>query len=248
MHPQSPLWGTDYPLELVHVLHPWHSQVGKIWPLQEVIDDPDFLGICDGETLAWVDCDGIAKSPVLAPHEITRLPGLHEAFPPEATRKRLSYLTVLGLIWLQTDGLFEGFQKGVFGSVVYFDLFVIVGKLAVPVVWHFSGDWGRLSLVATADDLDAPTLQPVEEGFQNGAGHCADLVPDDHTGNEFLSHPFWRPFCLATPAEEAMIGLGLNAPGPHLFGQAMGRGEDEGISGTEELDRSRGFAAAPAAV
>ena len=195
-----------------------------------------------------MDCDGIAKSPVLVPHEITRLPGLHEAFPPKATRKRLSYLTVLGLIWLQTDGLFEGFQKGVFGSVVYFDLFVIVGKLAEPVVWHFSGDWGRLSLVATADDLDAPTLQPVEEGFQNGAGHCADLVPDDHTGNEFLSHPFGRPFCLATPAEEAMIGLGLNAPGPHLFGQAMGRGEDEEISGTEELDRSRGFAAAPAAV
>ena len=53
---------------------------------------------------------------------------------------------------------------------------------------------------------------------------------------------------LAAPAEEAVIGLGLDSPGPHLFGQAMGRGEDEGASGTEELDRSRGFAAAPAAV
>ena len=45
-----------------------------------------------------------------------------------------------------------------------------------------------------------------------------------------------------------MIGLGLDATGPHLFGQAMGRGEDEGASGTEELDRSSGFAAASAAV
>ena len=45
-------------------------------------------------------------------------------------------------------------------------------------MWHFSGDWGPLPLVATAD---APTLEPVEEGFQSGTGHCADLgvVPDD---------------------------------------------------------------------
>ena len=95
-------------------------------------------------------------------------------------------------------------------------------------MWHFSGDWGRLSLVATADDLDAPTLESVEEGFQSGAGHCADHVPDDHTGNEFLSHRFGRLVRLAAPAEEAVIGLGLDVPGPHLFGQAMGLGEDGG--------------------
>ena len=41
---------------------------------------------------------------------------------------------------------------------------------------------------------------PIEEGAQSGAGHCADLVPDDHTGNEFLSHPFRRPVHLANPA------------------------------------------------
>ena len=57
---------------------------------------------------------------------------------------------------------------------------------------------------------------------------------------------FQRPLRLATPSEEAVVGLGLVAHGPHLFGQAMGRGEDEGISLAEELDRSRGFAAAPA--
>ena len=172
--------------------------------------------------------------------EITWLPGL----PLEATRKRLSHLSALGLVWLQTDLLLEGLEKGVFGSVVYLDLFVIGGMLAEPVVWHFSGDWGQLPLIATADDL----LEPVEEGFQSGAGHCADLVPDGDTGNEFLSHPLGRPVDLAAPAEEAVLGLGLDAPGPHLFGQAMGRGEDEGVSGTEELDRSRGFPAAPAAI
>ena len=178
--------------------------------------------------------------------EITWLPGLNEAFPPEATRKRLLHHSALDPFGLKADSLLEGLEKRVFGSVVY--LLVIGGMPAEPVVWHFSGDWGRLPLVATADDLDAPTLEPVEEGFQSGAGHCADLVPDDHTGNEFLSHPLGRPVRLAAPAEEAVIGLSLDTPGPHLFGQAMGRGEDEGVSGTEELDRSRGFAAAPAAI
>ena len=181
-------------------------------------------------------------------HEITWLPGLHEAFPSEAARKRLSHLSALDPVGLKADSLLEGLEKRFFGSVVYLDLVVIGGMPAELVVWQFSGDWGRLPLVATADDLDAPTLESVEEGFQSGAGHCADLVPDDHTGNEFLSHFFGRPVRLAAPAEEAVIGLGLDAPGPHLFGQAMGRGEDGGVSGTEELDRSRGFAVAPAAV
>ena len=89
-------------------------------------------------------------------------------------------------------------------------------------MWHFSGDWGLLPLVATADDLDAPTLEPVEEGFQSGAGHCADLVPDDHMGNEFLSHPLGRPVCLATPAEEVVIGSGRPWPTPLWPGDGSG--------------------------
>ena len=160
------------------------------------------------------------------------------------------YLLTLDLIRLQVDSLFEGLE-GVFGSVVNLYLFIVVGRLlcnrAEPVVGHFTGDGGRLSLVATADDKDASTLEPVEESFKGEAGHCTDLVPDDHTGNELLPHPFRRPLRLATPSEEALVGLGLDASGSHLFGQAMGRGEDEGISLAEELDRSRGFAAAPAA-
>ena len=47
--------------------------------------------------------------------------------------------------------------------------------------------------------------------------------------------------------EEAVVGLSLDAPAPHIFGQAMGKGEDKGASCVEELDRSGGFAAAPAA-
>ena len=50
---------------------------------------------------------------------------------------------------------------------------------------------------------------------------------------------------VVTPSEEAVVGLGLDAPGPHLFGQAMAWGEDEETSLAEELNRSRGFAAAP---
>ena len=92
----------------------------------------------------------------------------------------------LDLIRLQAESLFEGLEKGVFGSVVNLYLFIVVGRLlcnrAKPVVEHFSGNRGRLSLVATADDLDASTFEPVEESFQGGAGRCADLVPDDHTG------------------------------------------------------------------
>ena len=106
--------------------------------------------------------------------EITWLAGLHEAFPPEETRKHLSYLLTLDLIRLQADSLFESLEKGVFGSVVNLYLFIVVGRLlcnrAEPVVGDFSGDRGRLSLVATADDLDASTLEQVQESFQVKAG------------------------------------------------------------------------------
>ena len=146
-----------------------------------------------------------------AQDKITWLPDFHKAFPPEATRKHISYFLTLDLIRLQADSLFQGLEKGVFGSVVNLYLFIVVGRLlynrAESVVGHFSGDRVRLSLVATADDLDASTLEPVEESLQGGAGHCADLVPDDHTGNELLPHPFRSPLRLATPSEEAVVGL-----------------------------------------
>ena len=76
-------------------------------------------------------------------------------FPPEATRKHFSYLLTLDIMRLQADSLFEGLEKGVFGSVVNLYLFIVVGRLLCNhlelLVVHFSGDRGRLSLVATAD-------------------------------------------------------------------------------------------------
>ena len=104
-----------------------------------------------------------------------------------------------------------------------------------------------LPLVTTAGVLDAVTREPVKEDLPRGAGYHEFLVPDD-PGNELLPHPFGRPFCLATPAEEVVIGLGLDAPGPHFFRQSMGRSEDEGIPLAEGLDRSRGLAGALAAI
>ena len=109
----------------------------------------------------------------LGQDEITWLPGPHEAFPAEATRKGLLHLSALDPVGLKADSLLKGLEKRVFGSVVYLDLFIIGGLPADPVMWHFSGDWRQLPQDATADDLDAPSLEPVEEGFQSGAGHCA---------------------------------------------------------------------------
>ena len=45
-----------------------------------------------------------------------------------------------------------------------------------------------LTLVAAADNLDASVFEPVEEGLQNGQGHGADLVRDDHPRDELLAH------------------------------------------------------------
>ena len=73
---------------------------------------------------------------------------------------------------------------------------------------HFSGDRGRLSLVTTADDVDASTVEPVEESVQGGAGHCADLIPDDHTVNELLPH-----YQASTPSGHS-IGRSCGRSGP----------------------------------
>ena len=179
--------------------------------------------------------------------EITCLPGLHEAFPPEATRKRLSYLLALNLVGLQADPLFEVLEKGVLCPMIHLDILVLIGGVAEPLVRHFSGDWRWLPLVTTADDLDATTLEPVKEDLQRGAGYREFLVPDNHPGNELLPNPFGRPFCLATQAE-VVIGLSLDFPAPHFFRQSMGRSEEKRIPLAEELDRSRGLAGAPAAI
>ena len=154
----------------------------------------------------------------------------------------------LDLVGLQADPLFDVIEKGVLCPMIHINLLVIIGGVAVPLVRNFSGDWRWLPLVTTADDLDAATLEPVKEDLQRGTGYREFLVPDDHPGKELLPHLFGRPFYLATPAEEGVIGLGLDAPCRHIFRQSMGRSEDEGILLAEELDRSRGLAGALAAI
>ena len=83
-------------------------------------------------------------------------------------------------------------------------------------------------------------------------------IPNQLFSQGMPAYQMWdeaRKLFAASPSrkrhpEEAVVAkdLGLDTPGPHLFGQVMGRGEDKGVSGTDELDPSRGFAAAPAAV
>ena len=51
------------------------SQVG---PLEKVVYDPDFLGVGNCETLARVNGEGVAKSPVLAPLAVEDLAGIFQ--------------------------------------------------------------------------------------------------------------------------------------------------------------------------
>lgn len=37
--------GIGYPFELVHILHPRNSETGEVGPLEEVLDDSDFLWV-----------------------------------------------------------------------------------------------------------------------------------------------------------------------------------------------------------
>ena len=115
-------------------------------------------------------------------------------------------ISALDLIGLQADSSFEVPEDGIFRSVIHLDLLVVVvcpqTKLAEPVVQYFSGcPWSPQQMTWT----HRPSSQ--SRKVSCGAGYCADLVPDDYTGNELLPHPFERPLCLATPAEEAVVGL-----------------------------------------
>ena len=52
----------------------------------------------------------------------------------------------------------------------------------------------------------------------------------------------------AAVAEEAVVGLGVDAPRPHFLHQAMGRGEYERLSPAEELYRASRLAGAPTTI
>ena len=104
--------------------------------------------------------------------------------------------------------------------MVDFNLLVVVSLLPQPVTWHVASNRRWLTMVAAADDLDASVFEPVKEGLKDRPGNSADLVPHDH------ARAFSCPLSLTAPAEEAVIALGFDPSGPHLFGQAMSRCED----------------------
>jgi len=90
---------------------------------------------------------------------------------------------------------------------------VVVSLLPQPVTWHVASNRRWLTMVASV-------FEPVKEGLKDGPGNSADLVPHDH------ARAFSCPLSLTAPAEEAVIALGFDPSGPHLFGQAMSRCED----------------------
>ena len=106
----------------------------------------------------------------------------------------------------------------------------------------------RLALVATADDLGAPAIEPVQEHLKDKPGHGADLVPDDETWDVLLDHAVRRLVILTAPSEEAEVGLGVGSSGSHFFGEEVSWGEYDGVCGPKEFDCSRGLSAVLAAV
>ena len=149
---------------------------------------------------------------------------------------------------LETYTPFEGFEGIVLCSVVSLDLFIVVCSMSQPVMWHLTNYWRWLTLITATNDLDTPVFEPAKEGLKYRPGHSTDLVPNNHMRDVLLAHPFRGPLSLATPPEEAVISLGLDPPSSHLFCQTMCRGEDQGVSDTEELNRSRGFATSSATI
>ena len=106
----------------------------------------------------------------------------------------------------------------------------------------------RLALVATADDLGAPAIEPVQEHLKDKPWHGADLVPDDETWDVLLAHAVGRLVVLIAPSEEVLAGLGFGSSGSHFFGKEVSWGEYDGVCRPKEFDCSRGFCAVPAAV
>ena len=80
---------------------------------------------------------------------------------------------------------------------------------------------------------------------------CLEQLGDDHTASRLYGSKVFRhstsPPRAAVP-EEAVVSLCVDAPGPHLLGQAMGWGEDERLPPAEQLDGSRGLTGASATV
>ena len=77
-----------------------------------MIDYPDFLGVCDGETLAQVNGEGEAKSTVLAPLAVEDLAGIFQGHLNNVVQDALL------LVWPAIqDGDHDVLPPSVFGAV-----------------------------------------------------------------------------------------------------------------------------------
>ena len=171
------------------------------------------------------------------------MPCLYEVVPTQAGR-----LLALGLIWLEPNGLFKGLQLGALGTVVVRNLLIVIDMFAKPFVGGFAGYGWWLSLIPATDNLDASGVKPIAKGFEYWPGYCADFIPDDEAGNALMSHSIGRPLGLTMPTKEAMVGLGLDPSETHLLGQTVGRGEDQRLSFSKQLDDTRGLARTATAI
>ena len=80
------LLGAYYPLELAEILH---CKVSPVGPLEKVVYDPDFLGVCNCETLARMNGEGVAKSPVLSPLAVEDLAGIFQGHLDDVVQDEL---------------------------------------------------------------------------------------------------------------------------------------------------------------
>jgi len=117
----------------------------------------------------------------------------------------------IGLCQAGGGSAFECLEVLVLCPMINLNLFIVAAFLPQPFVWHLTSNRRWLTVVAAADDLDFPVIEPAEEGLQNGPRHVADLVPDNDSWNKLLAHSFRGLFSLTTPAEEAVVRLGLYA-------------------------------------
>ena len=124
--------------------------------------------------------------------------------PSQAVREGPTHLLALDFVGLEADSLFKAFELFIICPVINLYLFIEVGCLTQPVVWHFTSNRRWLTLITTTDDLNTSLVKPVQEHLQNGARNGAVLVPDDDTGDALLSYAVWCPVVLATPSEEAV--------------------------------------------
>ena len=74
-------WGAHYTFELCEIFHPRDRKIGQVGPLEEVVNDPDFLRVVDCEALGTMYSHRVSKSPVITPFAIKDFLGIIQGHP-----------------------------------------------------------------------------------------------------------------------------------------------------------------------